>query len=677
MLEHLTELLHCASMLDVEVENLLEEWGMTELLKPFEDNGIDMEALLLLDEPSICELVPKIGLRVKFLTKWKAYDSENQAGELWENIEQEAYQNVGQNFNNNLCEADLEHDDDDCIITHEDQDELDEDAINEIDLSFLATLRSYNSIPFSAVNEIIAEVREILAAIILNLKRKTEIKLKKLMHHEKNVEQISEVLDIFNFIDPFEDFNSEYKQVKFLKSKEVMTLSEEKVLGQSINFQIDRAEGVPMQIPKDDTFQYVPISKLLKRVLEQKGMMSSIMETQGSLKENKLSSFLDGDLEKKCTENCEGIKNIHLLLYSDEFETSNPLGSKKSIHKLCAFYVSVLNLPRDMQSSLNNIHLLALVNSKILSKYGMDAILYQFVEDMKDLYLHGISIDCPDYSGVVRPQLFQVIGDNLGLHNMLGYAGSFSANYYCRFCKMHRSNAAGALQEDVGLLRDKESYNKDIATADLTQTGLARSSLLNYLPKYHVSQNFAVDIMHDIFEGVAPLEVKLILEQLINDGHFTLSELNHKISSFNYGFTDSKSRPSLIQSSSIANPLGASGQSAAQMMCLTFNLPLIIGHKVPENNNFWELLLLLLDIIKLIMSASISEEESFALGAMIRDHHGLYLKIFPHMHLIPKHHFLLHYPRCIKLLGPLQQCNVATESIPEIFLQLFPKYSVA
>ncbi|KAJ8050485.1 hypothetical protein HOLleu_03709 [Holothuria leucospilota] len=32
-----------------------------------------MEALLLLDEPSICELVPKIGLRVKFLTKWKAY----------------------------------------------------------------------------------------------------------------------------------------------------------------------------------------------------------------------------------------------------------------------------------------------------------------------------------------------------------------------------------------------------------------------------------------------------------------------------------------------------------------------------------------------------------------------------------------------------------------------------
>lgn len=38
MLEHLTELLHCASMLDVEVENLLEEWGMTELLKPFEGN---------------------------------------------------------------------------------------------------------------------------------------------------------------------------------------------------------------------------------------------------------------------------------------------------------------------------------------------------------------------------------------------------------------------------------------------------------------------------------------------------------------------------------------------------------------------------------------------------------------------------------------------------------------
>lgn len=49
--------------------------------------------------------------------------------------------------------------------------------------------------------------------------------------------------------------------------------------------------------------------------------------------------------------------------------------------------------------------------------------------------------------------------------------------------------------------------------------------------------------------------------------------------------------PSMIQPGSFSNPHRASGQCAAQMMCLVFNLPLIAGDKFAENN-VWELLLL-------------------------------------------------------------------------------------
>ncbi|GFT73800.1 uncharacterized protein TNCV_1327952 [Trichonephila clavipes] len=79
---------------------------------------------------------------------------------------------------------------------------------------------------------------------------------------------------------------------------------------------------------------------------------------------------------------------------------------------------------------------------------------------------------------------------------------------------------------------------------------------------------------------------------------------------------------------------------------------LLEGDKVPYNNDFWNLYLLMLTIIDTLMAPVISLPETYALAENIADHHKLFLILFPNRHLTPKMHFALHYPRIIQQLGP-------------------------
>ena len=66
--------------------------------------------------------------------------------------------------------------------------------------------------------------------------------------------------------------------------------------------------------------------------------------------------------------------------------------------------------------------------------------------------------------------------------------------------------------------------------------------------------------MHDILEGISPLEIKLLLSQLIANGLFTLGELNDGLLNFNFGYSENdKPGPILSQclNSDTNNPLRA------------------------------------------------------------------------------------------------------------------------
>ena len=160
--------------------------------------------------------------------------------------------------------------------------------------------------------------------------------------------------------------------------------------------------------------------------------------------------------------------------------------------------------------------------------------------------------------------------------------------------------------------------------------------------------------MHDFLEGIVPLVIKLVIKSLIDEQLVSLEELNSRILSFSYGLTDKKNRPSPITMSSLLNPKGPSGQKAAQTHCLLVYMCLLCGDKVPEENAGWEVLCSLLDVYKLVTAPKISLEATYMLKAKIQDHLTLYQDVFK-LPLTPKQHFLVHYPRVIRLLGPVSQ----------------------
>ena len=41
-----------------------------------------------------------------------------------------------------------------------------------------------------------------------------------------------------------------------------------------------------------------------------------------------------------------------------------------------------------------------------------------------------------------------ILGDNLGLNQILGFVENFKANYFCKICRIHRDMAAKIIEED-------------------------------------------------------------------------------------------------------------------------------------------------------------------------------------------------------------------------------------
>lgn len=360
---------------------------------------------------------------------------------------------------------------------------------------------------------------------------------------EDTVKETENVLEETKCI--FDELGTEYKQNKYIKEKGVLVEPVEKQLGKVFKVVTHTQTGRNYQEEHNESFQMVPLKEVMTRYLEQPGVMTSILQHEDSDEESVLKSYRDGRYFKESF-NVQGDETIlPILLYSDDFETANPLGSRKGIHKLTAVYISFPCLGLQHQASLRHILLAALAPTKFVSKYGMDSILSPITQELLELERTGIQINSRDeYIGAIKPRLFQVTGDNLALNSLLGYVTSFVSNYYCRICKMHREHARKECKEDEALLRTHANYVIDSEANDYSATGIRRESVFNSLPRYHVTQNLTLDIMHDFLEGILPLELKLVLGEIFTNGEITIDTLNSRIQSFNYGFNDKKNRPS-------------------------------------------------------------------------------------------------------------------------------------
>lgn len=82
-------------------------------------------------------------------------------------------------------------------------------------------------------------------------------------------------------------------------------------------------------------------------------------------------------------------------------------------------------------------------------------------------------------------------------------------------------------------------------------------------------------------------------------------------------------------------------------------LPCLIGNIVPEGEPAWQVITDLKDIAELVVAPVHNDETIAYLEGRIFDHRQRYLELFPHVKLLPKHHYLEHYPQMIHCFGSL------------------------
>ena len=324
------------------------------------------------------------------------------------------------------------------------------------------------------------------------------------------------------------------------------------------------------------------------------------------------------------------------VLFYDEMETGNPLGSHKGVHKIGMFYVGLRCMPPNQYSKLENIIILACVPYKATKE--IDHVLEYIVEEMNSLYINGITIK----NKRIRFKMIGLVGDNLGQHQILGFTQSFRANHYCIRCKAHRDTCQKMCKLDVGLLRNDENYEEDVRINDLSQTGVARNCVFNKVYDYNVTNDIIFDIMHDLLEGVCNFGMCGVLKKLIKLPGINLNVINNRLECFDFGAH--ANRPLLLDANQIEKM--DLGMSASEMCNLVMYFSLIVGDLVPIDTPVWEYYLTLQLILDIILPKSIKHQTISYLESLITIHHSLYLEHFGLLE--PKCHNMLHYAECLR-----------------------------
>ncbi|CAI5678290.1 unnamed protein product [Oreochromis niloticus] len=282
-------------------------------------------------------------------------------------------------------------------------------------------------------------------------------------------------------------------------------------------------------------------------------------------------------------------------------------------------------------------------------------MLSPLLNDLKTLEEVGVYIET--LGECLKGTVYSVVADNLAAHGLAGFNESFRSTYFCRFChatqtEMQTENAVTGNY----VMRTKDAHDnlvQELQNDDTEENYGVKSTcvLSDHLSFFHPVTGFPPDLLHDLFEGVVPVELAHCLKGLISKRYFTLEDLNRAILRFPYQHSDKVDRPHSIPSNfARRGTIGGNGHENHALLRL---LPLLIGSKVPERDAFWEVLMDLKDVVQLAMSHTFSDETIQYMACKILDHRQLFQEVFPNVRFRPKHHYIEHYPHLIKCFGPL------------------------
>ncbi|XP_052120479.1 uncharacterized protein LOC127748910 [Frankliniella occidentalis] len=464
-------------------------------------------------------------------------------------------------------------------------------------------------------------------------------------------EQSSALTKAYDVVkNPFSHLRSEYFRFKYFTSTGEFIPPISYEIGE-----IDVAHGANLKKTKVYG-QTVPIDLSLKQFLEIPNALNDILQYVESCKADSdiVQNFVQSELWKtKRSKFSDDDIVLPLHAYYDECQCNNPLGSHVS--KLGCAYVQIACLPPECQSSINNIFV-SLVFDSDYRCFSDAKAFAPLISKLKYLEEIGIVVNTSDGPKRVFFVCSLLLGDNLGLNSVGGFAEGFTANFFCRFCKTHREVTQTQIVEDVTTLRTKESYVADLAIDCMKLTGVKSDSVFNQLPTFHMTSNFCVDVFHDLCEGSCHYVMLHVLRHSITSKFFSLDLLNHRIEMFQYGPTDSNRIPLLCDEFAAKRKLKMSGSETLLFVKL---FGIIIGDKVPYDDEHWKLYLKLCNLMDIVLCKSLSRRQGSALRVLVSEFNSMYVNVTGDT-LKPKMHHLVHYSRIFENSGPMALTSTKT-----------------
>ncbi|XP_042150719.1 uncharacterized protein LOC120841378 [Ixodes scapularis] len=419
------------------------------------------------------------------------------------------------------------------------------------------------------------------------------------------------------------------------------------------NFPHTEVTEVPLDASSNDSVCYIPVQKLLISFLQSEDMLECLMQPL-STSSDVLSDFTDGDFVHQHLQVAQDASHntIFLLLYTDELEITNPLGSAAGRHKILAVYFSILNLHPRHRSKLNAIHLLLLVEYPVAVHHGLDKVLAPLVQDLNIIQAHGIDAKNMHFSVVT----VAFTGDNLSMHRIAGLQCSFSKGRISRFC-LARHEDLKQLHTVEGCIERTSAMHKshlDAFALDPSVNGplygISNVSPLQSLNDFEVTDQLPPDAMHDILEGGVGCVLRQVPGGLIQDRVLRKQDLE-RVTAFGYGFHDKKSAPVAVRDTFLTGKASLRG-TASQKCCLFRLLPQLYGNSIPEGNPHWKVYLAYRHVVDIILAERIPKDCIPYLLVKVQEFLELYTRQYPNAAVTPKLHYLLHYPKYILKFGP-------------------------
>lgn len=245
------------------------------------------------------------------------------------------------------------------------------------------------------------------------------------------------------------DFSTNYRRCKKNASSELYVPPQQLSLGVRWEF-VKGRDGI-MSVPAlvSCKYQYVPITQTIVSLFLREDFREAYLNYNGANEKRVpgvYTDFCSGDVFRNNELFKAHPNSLQIEIATDDFEVCDPLGSKSTLHKICAVYFSIKNMPPEYRSKLNNISVVALCNSDDLkTKYtDFNDIWRVIVKDIAELE-KGVYVG----NGLkLRGTIINLSADNLGANLALGFVENFgSAHFYCRFCECDKNECKALTKE--------------------------------------------------------------------------------------------------------------------------------------------------------------------------------------------------------------------------------------